>query len=104
MAVMLPSICGVSVADCRDLTVAVYSSLRGTGELLIVTVCTGVGGGAPAATVAGLLQPLTISDAPRIAPAAKRACILDDPLSSPRLLPGDQSPCKNPLIVKPRNL
>jgi hypothetical protein len=98
---MLPSICGVIVAERRDLIVAVYSSLRGTGELLIVTVCTGVAGGAPAvALAAGLLQPLTTSDSHRTAPPAKSRRAIDESPSSPRLSRSRLSPCTNPLIFK----
>src|SRR5271170_7690093 len=99
---MLPSICGVIVAERRDLIVAVYSSLFGTGELLMVTVCTGVGGGAPpAASAAGLLQPLTTSHAHSSAPPAKIPRTFDKSPLSPRLPLKNQLPFKNSLIFKP---
>src|SRR5271165_3573352 len=58
---MLPSTCGLRVADRRDLIVAVYSSLLGTGASFTVTVCTGnacMAGAAGAA--ADLPQPIHV--------------------------------------------
>ena len=55
----LPSTWGLSVAERRDLMVAVYSSLLGTGEALTVTVWTGNALMAGAAGAADLLQPAT---------------------------------------------